>query len=78
MTSGKYCEQPSESNAKKFLLGKSERDETEGARRKGRDGRSNRSSRKYKKRDRKVKLNDSLEVPGREETPDIASLPGVK
>ena len=73
MTSGKYCEQSSESNATKFLWGKSE-----DISRKGQDGRSNRSSRKYRRRDRKVKLNDSLEAPDREETPDIASLPDVK
>ena len=75
MTSGKYCEQSSESNAKKFLWGKSE---DRAISRKEQDGRSNRSSRKYRRRDRKVKLNDSLEAPDREEAPDIASLPDVK
>ena len=74
MTSGKYCEQSSESNAKTFLWGNSE----DGAiRRKGQDGIAG-SSRKYRRRDRKVKLNDSLEALDREETPDIASLPDIK
>jgi len=56
MTSGKYCEQSSESNAKTFLWGNSE----DGAiRRKGQDGIAG-SSRKYRRRDRRAQIDNTI------------------